>query len=85
MVFWNVDTKRKVFFIYTSENTSVVAPVCSLFLCISMYNIKNNRWQFIMGIRRLVEKESSKLLICKIMYQLIFNKFDQDLGLMSYM
>jgi len=38
-----------------------------------------------MGIRRLVEKESSKLLICKIMYQLIFNKFDQDLGLMSYM
>jgi len=39
-----------------------------------------------MGIlRRLVEKESSKLLIRKIVYQLIFNTFDQDLGLMNYM
>jgi len=36
-------------------------------------------------LRRLVEKESSKLLICKIVYQLIFNTFDQDFGLMSYM
>jgi len=35
-----------------------------------------------MGIRRLVKKESNKLLIRKIVYQLIFNTFDQDLGLM---
>jgi len=35
-----------------------------------------------MGIRRLVKKESNKLLIRKIVYQLIFNIFDQDLGLM---
>jgi len=38
-----------------------------------------------MGIRRLVEKESTKLLIRKIVYQLIFNTFNQYLGLMSYM
>jgi len=38
-----------------------------------------------MGISRLVEKENSKLLIHKIIYQLIFNTFDQDLELMSYM
>jgi len=38
-----------------------------------------------MGIGRLVEKENSKLLICKIVYQLIFNTFDQNLELMSYM
>ena len=31
-------------------------------------------------IRRLVKKESNKLLIRKIVYQLIFNTFDQDLG-----
>jgi len=37
-----------------------------------------------MGIRKWVEKESSKLLICKIVYQLIFNIFDQNLELMSY-
>ena len=37
-----------------------------------------------MGISRLVEKENSKLLIHKIIYQLIFNTFDQDLELMSY-
>ena len=34
-----------------------------------------------MDICRLVEKENSKLLICKIAYQLIFNTFDQDFGL----
>jgi len=33
----------------------------------------------------LVEKENSKLLIHKIVYQLIFNTFDQDFGSMSYM
>jgi len=38
-----------------------------------------------MGIRRLVEKKNSKLLIRKIVYQLIFNTIDQDLELMSYM
>jgi len=39
-----------------------------------------------MGIlHSLVEKENSKLLIRKIVYELIFNTFDQDLGLMSYM
>jgi len=38
-----------------------------------------------MGISRLVEKENSKLLSRKIIYQLIFNTFDQDLELMSYM
>ena len=37
------------------------------------------------GIYRSVEKENSKLLIRKIRYQLIFNTFDQDLKLMSYM
>jgi len=36
------------------------------------------------GIHRLVEKENNKLLIHKIIYQLIFNTFDQDLKLMSY-
>jgi len=55
------------------------------FLRIYTYNIKNNRLQFMMGISRLVEKENSKLLIHKIIYQLIFNTFDQDLELMSYM
>jgi len=38
-----------------------------------------------MGIRRLVKKKNSKLLIRKIVYQLIFNTIDQDLELMSYM
>ena len=38
-----------------------------------------------MGISRLVKKENSKLLSHKIIYQLIFNTFDQDLELMSYM
>jgi len=37
------------------------------------------------AIHRLVEKENSKLLIRTIIYQLIFNTFDQDLELMSYM
>jgi len=38
-----------------------------------------------MGTSRLVEKENSKLLSRKIIYELIFNTFDQDLKLMSYM
>jgi len=38
-----------------------------------------------MGTRKLVEKDRSKLLIRKIVYQLIFNTFDQDLELLSYM
>jgi len=80
-----VDTKRGIPFIVTSENTGAAALVCSLFLCIYTYNIKNNRLQFMMGISRLVEKENSKLLSRKIIYQLIFNIFDQDLELMSYM
>ena len=37
------------------------------------------------AIHRLVEKENSKLLSRKIIYQLIFNTFDQGLELMSYM
>jgi len=37
-----------------------------------------------MGICRLVEKESTKLLVNKL-YQLIFNIFDQDLRLINYM
>ena len=64
-----------VFYIYTT-------PVCSLFyvsICIILRIINDN----LLWVCRLVEKESSKLLICKIVYQLIFNTFDQDLGLMS--
>jgi len=33
-----------------------------------------------MGRPKLVEKKNSNLLIRKIVYQLIFNTFDQDLG-----
>jgi len=38
-----------------------------------------------MGLRSLVEKENSKLLIHKIVHQRMFNTFDQDFGLMCYM
>jgi len=78
---------KKAFSFYISlAKTQALSRLCvRFFLCIYTYNIKNNRLQFMMGTSRLVEKENSKLLSRKIIYELIFNTFDQDLKLMSYM